>query len=87
MRPDVVATTITKSGQTIDWIRPESQVPGSNIVTVGERVKNNEVPTGRIWQGNPMVPFPEENDSTRRLRSLPTPAGRVGLRLIAGPGR
>jgi hypothetical protein len=33
MRPDVVATTKTKSGQTIDWIRPESQVPGGKIAT------------------------------------------------------
>jgi len=33
MRPDVVATTKTKSGQTIDWIRPESQVPGGKLAT------------------------------------------------------
>jgi hypothetical protein len=33
MGPDVVATTKTKSGQTIDWIRPESQVPGGKIAT------------------------------------------------------
>ena len=33
MRPEVVATTKTKSGQTIDWIRPESQVPGGKLAT------------------------------------------------------
>jgi hypothetical protein len=33
MRPNVVATTKTKSGQTIDWIRPESQVPGGKLAT------------------------------------------------------
>lgn len=33
MRPNVVATTQTKSGQTIDWIRPESQVPGGKLAT------------------------------------------------------
>ena len=29
----VVSTTTTKSGQTIDWIRPESQVPGGKLAT------------------------------------------------------
>jgi hypothetical protein len=29
--PHVVATTKTKSGQTIDWIKPESQVPGGKL--------------------------------------------------------
>ena len=30
-RRQVVATTVTKSGQTIDWIRPESQVPDGRL--------------------------------------------------------
>ena len=33
-RYDVVATTQTKSGQTIDWIKPESQVPDGKIENV-----------------------------------------------------
>src|SRR5882762_5582985 len=32
-RREIVATTITRSGQTIDWIRPESQVEGGRIAT------------------------------------------------------
>ena len=30
-RRDVVATTVTRSGETIDWIRPESQVEGGRL--------------------------------------------------------
>jgi hypothetical protein len=30
-RRQVVATTVTRSGQTIDWIRPETQVPGGRL--------------------------------------------------------
>lgn len=32
-RYEVIATTTTKSGQIIDWIKPESQVPGGKIAT------------------------------------------------------
>jgi hypothetical protein len=33
MRYDVVATTKTKSGQIIDWIKPEGQVPDGKVAT------------------------------------------------------
>jgi len=32
-RLEIVATTVTDSGQVIDWIRPESQVPGGRLAT------------------------------------------------------
>ena len=36
-RRQVVASTMTSSGQKIDWIRPESQVPGGRLATPPER--------------------------------------------------
>ena len=46
-RHDVVATTRTKSGQVIDWIRPKSQVEGGRIATAPGELKS-DAPKDRV---------------------------------------
>ena len=48
-RLHVVDTTVTDSGQVIDWIRPESQVPGGRLATAQglrkQRIRNHRPPS------------------------------------------
>jgi hypothetical protein len=62
-RFEVVATTVTESGQTIDWIRPESQVPGGVLATAPDKPPTSEKPEG--------------SEEPKNLREAPDPTDQV----------
>jgi hypothetical protein len=51
---DVVATTTTKSGQIIDWIKPESQVPDGKVATAPPE-KSSEIEKPKSALDNPYL--------------------------------
>lgn len=70
-RQQVVATTVTRSGQTIDWIHPETQVPGGRLASPPPDDSKHEADPG-VHNGPFLEPFlaiaPEikQGDSTAR---------------------
>ena len=65
MRYDIVATTRTKSGQIIDWIRPESQVPGGKVATPPSE-KSTEIEKPESVLDNPYL----NTDMPEALRKI-----------------
>ena len=59
-RHDVVATTVTPSGQKIDWIRPESQTADGRLATPPDQPPDTMSPGSvippKVTQLRPMIP-------------------------------
>lgn len=64
----VVATTRTKSGQVIDWIKPESQVAGGKIAAPPGDTKSDG-PKDRIDNPYLETPLPSALSSARRVEA------------------